>query len=78
YQLDDQTQIRAAWTNPVVRPTFEHLAPGYALDGDEAEFGNPDLAARRSHNLDLAIASYLGRASVVSASLYYKDIKNFF
>lgn len=77
YQLDDQTQIRAAWTNTVVRPTFEQLAPGYAIDGDEVEFGNPDLAALRSHNLDLAIERYLGRASVVSASLFYKDIKNF-
>ncbi|MDF3933887.1 TonB-dependent receptor [Pseudomonas citronellolis] len=77
YQLDDDTQIRAAWTNSVVRPTFEQLAPGYSIDGDEAEFGNPDLAALRSHNLDLAIERYLGRASVVSASLFYKDIKNF-
>ncbi|KRV79427.1 TonB-dependent receptor [Pseudomonas citronellolis] len=77
YQLDDDTQIRAAWTNAVVRPTFEQLAPGFAIDGDEAEFGNPDLAALRSHNLDLAIERYLGRASVVSASLFYKDIRNF-
>ncbi|KAF1068845.1 MAG: Vitamin B12 transporter BtuB [Pseudomonas citronellolis] len=77
YQWDDQTQIRAAWTNSVVRPTFEQLAPGYSIDGDEAEFGNPDLAALRSHNLDLSIEHYMGRASVVSASLFYKDIKNF-
>ena len=77
YQLDKNTQLRAAWTNTVVRPTFEQIAPGFLIDGDEAEFGNPDLKPLESSNLDLGIERYLGRAGVVSAFVFYKDIDNF-
>jgi outer membrane receptor protein involved in Fe transport len=44
--------LRAAWSNSVVRPTFGQLAPGLAIDGDDAEFGNPNLAPLKSANLD--------------------------
>ncbi|MFN3770913.1 MAG: TonB-dependent receptor [Ectopseudomonas guguanensis] len=77
YQLDDHTQIRAAWTHSVVRPTFGQLAPGFVIDGDEASFGNPDLKPLESSNFDLGIERYLGRAGVVSAFAFYKDIDNF-
>ncbi|PKM31534.1 MAG: TonB-dependent receptor [Gammaproteobacteria bacterium HGW-Gammaproteobacteria-12] len=77
YQLDANTQIRAAWTNSVVRPTFGQLAPGFVIDGDEASFGNPDLKPLESSNFDLGIERYLGRAGVVSAFAFYKDIDNF-
>ena len=77
YQLNDQTQLRAAWTNTVVRPTFGQLFPGFLLDDDEAEFGNPDLKPLESANFDLGIEHYMGRAGAVSAFLFYKDIDNF-
>ncbi|WP_068824703.1 TonB-dependent receptor [Pseudomonas sp. BMS12] len=77
YQLDKDTQLRFAWTNSVVRPTFEQLAPGFVIDGDEAEFGNPTLDPLESSNIDLGIEHYLGRAGVVSAFLFYKDIDSF-
>lgn len=77
YQLDKDTQLRAAITNTVVRPTFGQLAPGFVIDGDEASFGNPTLDPLESRNFDLGIEHYLGRAGVVSAFLFYKDIENF-
>ncbi|HLD64762.1 MAG TPA: TonB-dependent receptor [Pseudomonas sp.] len=77
YQLDQDTQLRAAWTNSVVRPTFGQLAPGFVIDGDEASFGNPSLDPLEASNLDFGIEHYLGRAGVVSAFLFYKDIENF-
>ncbi|CAD5106631.1 TonB-dependent receptor [Zestomonas carbonaria] len=77
YQLDKDTQIRAALTHSVVRPTFGQLAPGFIIDGDEASFGNPDLDPLESRNFDLGIEHYMGRAGVVSAFLFYKDIDNF-
>ena len=77
YQLNKQTQIRAAWTNTVVRPSFEQLTPGFVIDGDEAEFGNPDLDALESSNFDLGIEHYLNDDGVVSAFVFYKDIENF-
>ncbi|KAA8998859.1 TonB-dependent receptor [Affinibrenneria salicis] len=77
YRLDNNTQVRAAWTNSVVRPAFGQLTPGYTIDGDEAEFGNPALAPLKSKNFDLGIEHYMGRAGTLSGYLFYKDIRNF-
>ena len=77
YELTPDTFVRAAWTNTVVRPTFEQLAPGFVIDGEDAEFGNPDLKPLESMNYDLGIEHYMGRAGAVSAYLFYKDIDNF-
>ncbi len=77
YSLDKETQLRAAWTNTVVRPTFEQTAPGIVIEGDEAEFGNPDLDPLESSNIDVGVERYIGRAGVVSAYVFYKDISNF-
>ncbi len=77
YQLDKNTQVRAAWTKSVVRPTFGQLAPGFVIDDDEASFGNPELKPLESSNLDLGIEHFMGHAGTVSAFVFYKDIKNF-
>ncbi|MBD1388870.1 TonB-dependent receptor [Neiella sp. HB171785] len=81
YDLSEEMVLRAAWTNSIVRPTFEQMAPGFVLeddDGDvEAEFGNPGLEALESMNLDLALEYYMGEAGVASAGFFYKDIENF-
>lgn len=77
YQIDKSTQVRAAWTKSVVRPTFGQLAPGFVIDDDEATFGNPDLKPLESSNLDLGIEHFMGRAGTVSAFVFYKDIQNF-
>lgn len=81
YSFSDKTQLRAAWTNSVVRPGFAQLSPGRLIeedDGDiEAEFGNPDLKSLESSNIDLGIEHYPGVASVISAFAFYKSIDNF-
>ena len=77
YELTDASQLRFAWTNTVVRPSFEQLAPGFVIDGEEASFGNPNLDALESANFDLGIEHYLGRAGILSAFAFYKDIENF-
>ena len=77
YRLTDDTQLRAAWSNSVVRPTFEQMAPALASEGDEAESGNPQLDAMTSSNLDFSIEHYTGTAGAISAALFYKDIQDF-
>jgi len=77
YSLSDATQLRAAWTNTVVRPTFGELAPGFVIEDDEASFGNPDLKPLKSMNLDLGVEHYFSRSGVASAYVFYKDIKDF-
>jgi TonB-dependent receptor len=77
YALGDNTQLRASWTNTLVRPTFDQLAPFFVIDDEEAEFGNPELEPLESSNIDVGIEHYMGLAGVVSAFAYYKDIDNF-
>lgn len=75
--LDNDTTVRGAWTNAVVRPTFAQLAPGFSIVGTEASFGNPDLKPMKASNLDLGIEQRLGYAGVLSAYVFHKDIKDF-
>ena len=81
YSVNEKTQIRAAWTNSVVRPGFAQLSPGRLIeedDGDlDAEFGNPDLKSLEASNLDVGIEYYPGVASVLSAFVFHKSIDNF-
>jgi TonB-dependent receptor len=77
HDLDARTAVRAAWTNAVVRPTFEQLSPGFVIDGDEAEFGNPSLRPLRASNLDLGVERQLGYAGAVSGYLFHKRIRDF-
>lgn len=78
YDVDQQTSVRAAWTNSVVRANFSQLAPGVSLDSStEAVIGNPDLKPLKSSNLDLGIERILGTDGTMSAYAFHKDIKNF-
>ena len=77
YKAGENTQFRAAWTNTVVRPTFDQLMPGFAVDDNEAEFGNPELEALESSNIDFGVEHFLGRAGILSAFVFYKQIDNF-
>ncbi len=77
YYLSDNTQLRGAWTNSVVRPTFEQLSPGIVREGDEVEFGNPMLDPLEAANFDIGIEHFMGYASYISAFMFYKEIDNF-
>ncbi|PTT89663.1 TonB-dependent receptor, partial [Pelomonas sp. HMWF004] len=78
YKLDRDTQLRAAWTNVVVRPNFDQLSPAITLASTtEATLGNPLLNPMRGRNLDLGVERMLGSDGAVSAYLFHKDIKDF-
>ena len=77
YRLADDAYLRAAWTNSVVRANFGQSAPGLYIDDESAEFGNPMLDPLESSNFDIGVEKYLGEASVISFSAFYKDIDNF-
>ncbi len=76
YALDDNTNLRAAWTYSYARPNFEDVLPYRAADQDEVTFGNPDLAYPRSMNLDLLAERFI-RDGILSGGLFYKNIDDF-
>jgi len=78
YYVSDDTQVRAAYTQSVVRPTFEALAPSIEADGtDEAVLGDPTLDPLESNNFDFGVEHYMGKTGAISAFAFYKDIDNF-
>ncbi|GAB2934927.1 TonB-dependent receptor [Rheinheimera gaetbuli] len=81
YNLSEQSIVRAAFSTGLVRPNFEQLSPAFILEEDddelEAAFGNPDLKALTSNNVDLGIEHYADKLGVLSAMLFYKQIDNF-
>ena len=81
YNFSEQTIMRAAFSTGLVRPNFEQLSPAFILEEDddelEAAFGNPELKALTSNNLDLGIEHYADKLGVLSAMLFYKQIDNF-
>lgn len=81
YELSDNMLLRAAYTQAVVRPTFEQMAPSFSDtedDGDkEASLGNTELKSLESQNIDLGIEMFTGNAGLISAFYFRKDIKNF-
>lgn len=81
YDLNDQSAIRASWSNSVVRPTFDQLRPGFSREGSvgsyEAEAGNPRLDAMESANLDVGYEWRMDETGLLSAYVFGKDINNF-
>ncbi|MDE3271913.1 TonB-dependent receptor [Pseudoalteromonas sp. G4] len=89
YDFSEKLITRFAYTNTIARPTFGDSA-AYQLieteivsdDGEitterKAEVGNPDLKPYESMNLDASIEYYPGNIGVMSAGIFFKDIKNF-
>jgi|AntDeeMetagen681_2_1112603.scaffolds.fasta_scaffold00006_79 TonB-dependent receptor len=77
YAVSDRTLMRASFFKAISRPVFEQISPGIIIDGDDLEFGNPNLNELQADNLDLGIEHYISDTSAVSAHIFYKDIDNF-
>ncbi|MBL8329728.1 MAG: TonB-dependent receptor [Rubrivivax sp.] len=78
FDLEPRTQLRAAWTNSLVRANFSQLAPGINLSSaTEATIGNPDLLPMKSANVDVGVLQTLPSEGTLSVYVFRKDIKNF-
>lgn len=79
YKLNDQTNIRLAYTHSLARPNYFDLAPyRQVLSGDEEIYiGNPSLKPTLSKNVDFMVERYLGTVGVLSAGIFHKDVSDF-
>lgn len=79
YAITDRSNIRAAWTNTIARPTFTDLAP-YEIANFESEMlrrGNANLRASRVMNFDLLFEHYFTSVGILSAGLFHKRLQDF-
>ena len=82
WDINDSWRLRAAFTKTLARPKYSYLIPSVGIDtksGSRTEItiGNPDLKPAISYNFDLEAEYYFGSIGLVSAGVFYKEIKNF-
>jgi len=76
YNIDQNTNLRAAMTYTYARPNFEDVLPYREEDQDEVRFGNPNLEFPLSMNVDLLAEKYIP-GGILSGGLFYKQIDDF-
>lgn len=78
YQLSEQTNLRFAATRSLSRPGYFDLVPWEEAREQNGNIkrGNPDLKQAVSNNYDLLAEHYFQSVGLLSASVFYKTLKN--
>ncbi|MEM8964058.1 MAG: TonB-dependent receptor [Acidobacteriota bacterium] len=78
WALDEETNVRFAFTRSLARPNYEDLAPfSLILEEDgEIQRGNPNLDITTAWNYDIMWERYLSTVGIVSAGVFYKQIED--
>jgi TonB-dependent receptor len=78
YKLNDNANLRAAYTRTFVRPNFGDMTPGTSINSSSSPMtltrGNPDLQPTFSNNVDLMGEYFFKNVGLFSAGAFYKDI----
>ena len=78
YSLNDNTNIRASYSNTLARPNMREIAPfgSFGFIGDPTVFGNPNLTRSRVNNLDLRYEYFMRPGEMFAISGFYKEFKD--
>ena len=78
YKLNDNGNIRASYTKTLSRPKYSALIANksFNLADEEATIGDPSTKPTTSNNFDLSIDYYFKSVGLVSAGVFYKDVKS--
>ncbi len=78
YELDRNTNLRAVYGWAIGRPNYGLLVPSLVLDTNRNLFnaGNPALKPTKGQSYDLLFEHFLPSVGVVSAGVFYKDLKD--
>ncbi|PKQ44672.1 TonB-dependent receptor [Confluentibacter flavum] len=79
YDATDNTVLRFAWTNTLARPNYVDLVPFREINNEDEEIylGNSELEPTTSMNFDVMAEHYFKSVGILSAGVFYKDIKDF-
>ena len=78
YNLSENLNIRASYTNTIARPTFRELAPYTTFDfvGDFIFTGNADLKRTLIKNTDFRVEWFPNAGEIIAFSGFYKEMEN--
>lgn len=76
YALNQEQQLRFAFSRTVTRPSFIEMSPFQYQEsyGSAMVYGNQDLQNGYNYNLDLRYETFFGSNDMFSATLYYKRL----
>lgn len=79
YDVNKDFVLRGAFTTALARPNYYNLVPytNISQDAEVVSIGNPDLKATYSYNFDVMGEYYFKSVGLISAGLFYKNLKNF-
>lgn len=79
YQIDNNTNLRAAITRSYARPNFSDIVPAQEINVNEREgtIGNTNLIPVSATNFDLLGEHYFGNVGILSAGVFYKQLSDF-
>ncbi len=83
YALNDEMIVRFAVSRTMTRPAFDSLNPRLNINENvwgltaTGAAGNAALKPLRSTNLDVSWEWYFNDSSILSAAVFYKDMKDF-
>lgn len=78
YKYSDDGSVRASITKTISRPKYSALIANKTFNVADAEatIGDPNTKPAKAINIDLSADHYFKSVGLVSAGLFYKDIKN--
>jgi hypothetical protein len=78
YSVNDNSQIRAAYSRTVNRPEFREIAPFLFFDFEfnASKIGNPALTTATIDNFDVRYEIYPRKGEVISLGGFYKNFTN--
>ena len=80
YEVNDNFQLRGAWTNTLGRPDYDELASFREVDEENGVVsinqGNPNLDPYEAMNFDLSTEYYFSNGGLASVAGFYKRIDN--
>ena len=78
YSVDDQSNVRLAYSRTISRPDLRELTPFSLSDYNSGwdVTGNPDLKRATMQNYDVRVEHFPGFDELVAASAFYKKLKD--
>lgn len=83
FRLGQDSDIRVSYGRGIARPNYGDLPPSFGVNGitpgvpgQVIGYGNPNLNATHSNNIDLLFEQYLKPFGIVEGGFFYKDISD--
>jgi TonB-dependent receptor len=79
WEVAPDFQVRLALNRAITRPDLGILTPRTSINGLQRTISsqNPNVKPYLANQADLSFEYYLGRAGILSAAFFYKDVENF-